>query len=689
MQQEKMNPVTIALVASLAVAIFLPAFTFDALFPGVRAEQLQYDDWKMWLFWFECLQNNHNDSPIFLAFPGWIEKLKLFSWIVSTIGFPIGSVAGIMMWKRKTDKQMTVGQTSAVFAKLADLDEYQGKDGEGLVLTKNIRMRLNTCMTHLLVVGPTGSGKTQSFFLPNIMKLNPEYSMVITDPKGELYNQTAAYQRSIGREPVMLKLDVKANSVCWNPLDIPEDTATMAKLCRSIVMNKGGDANSSGGDPMWDNSAIDLLTALAYIVKSLPGSATDTDHPYGNLKNVLELVATRSFDCILGLADYAVAELGVAEVRTRAQGFSSEMAPEDTRNSTRFVLKTALAPFSGGDVSCITAKTDFDFCDLKRKPIALYVSVSEEKVAPLAPVLSTLYMQIFDSLLSMGAGGKPVFFLMDEFANIGKVIGFPQYVATIRSRNLSVAVCLQSIEQLTRNYSEPEKQEITNNLKVTVVLPGLKEEKTLQYLQTIGGKIAEMGKSTAKEDERAITKDRLPLNEIREMQDNYDTGIHEALVIFPNKPAFKDRQRRSYSDNEVKALLKKGGKSDLPTRDPAMWTEIQNTNFLKVSDLEVLEAVGVYLAFSGQIDKIPETRKLAVLNKFDLINTLCGIPVVTLDGIFWPPNIQSGAVSDNGKMARKMITKAFTWAMKEGILRPEAPSASRSRTRLTARDLDD
>lgn len=671
MNDQKVSPVTIILVVVAAVAIFLPAVTFDFLFPNIRKQDLHYDDWQMWQFFFECVQNNHNGVVIFDAFAEIIDKVKLVLWMLLTVGLPMGGFAGAMFWKKKSDSKMTTGQTSAVFAKLSDLDEYQGKDQEGLILTKNVRMRLNTCFTHLLVVGPTGSGKTQSFFLPNIMKLNPEYSMVITDPKGELYQQTAAYQRSIGREPVMLKLDVKANSVCWNPLDIPDNPTTMSKLCRSIVENKGGSA-SGGGDPMWDNSAIDLLVALSYIVKSLPGSATSDDHPFGNLANVLEIVATRSFDAIIGLADYAVAELGVKEVRTRAQGFSSEMAPEDTRNSTRFVLKTALAPFSSSDVACITAQTDFDFCDLKRKPIALYVSVSEEKVAPLAAVLSTLYMQIFDALLGMGAGGKPVFFLMDEFANIGKVIGFPQYVATIRSRNLSVAVCLQSGEQLTRNYSEPEKQEIMNNLKVTVVLPGLKEEKTLQYLQTLGGKVAEMGKSSAKEDERAITKDRLPLNEIREMQDNYDTGIHEAIVIFPNKPAYKDRQRRSYSDPEVKSLLQKGGTSALPVRDPAMWVKIQNERFLGVSDLELLENIGTYIAFKGRVDKIPDAQKMLTLAKFNEVNKLCGLPMITEKGVAWAPK---PALTARGALGRRMIEKAFGWAIAEGVLTIDPPKS--------------
>ncbi len=628
MNDQKMNPNTAIAAVIVLVSVFLPAYFFDFLLPGVRATVLRYDDWEMWKFWYECLLNNHNGVQIFQAFSDLVDKAKLVLWTVTTVALPSGGLFGMLLWNKKQHSKITALQTSAVFAKLKDLKEYQGTDG--LILTKNVQMKLNTCFTHLLVIGPTGSGKTQSFFLPNIMKLPPEYSAVITDPKGELFQKTAAHQRKLGRIPVLLKLDVKENSVCWNPLDVPKDSVTMAKMCTSIIKNKGGGGSGGGGgdQDFWDSTAIDLLLAMVYVVKALPKGPSGTERTYGNFKNVYEILGGCSFDAMLGLAKFAVAELGCQDVLSRIASFADSVAPEDTRNSTRFVLKTALSPFMIDDVACITSLTDFDFCDLKRKPIALYISVPEHKVAGLAPVISTLYMQIFDSLLEMGEGGRPVFFLMDEFANIGKVIGFPQYVATIRSRNLSVAVCLQSAEQLTRNYSEPEKQEILNNLKVTVVLPGLKEEKSLQYLQTIGGKIAELGKPSAQEDERVITKDRLPLHEIREMEDNYDTGVHEALVIFPNKPAYKDRQRRSYSDPEIKKLLDTCGKTEFPVRDPKMWEDIQSNCFLTAGERVLLDVVGAYINYDGAISKIPEAKKLDILAKFNEVNSICTLPTV-------------------------------------------------------------
>ncbi|MEI6305634.1 MAG: type IV secretory system conjugative DNA transfer family protein, partial [Deltaproteobacteria bacterium] len=473
MNSDKVSPVAIAICVVAIVTVFAPAYIFDCLFDGVREQQLQYSDYEMWKFWVECIQNNHAGQPVFSAFPEIVDVLKLIFWLIVSIALPVGGIAATLLWKKRQDALITEKQTSAVFANLKDIAEYQGKDG--LILSKNVQTRLNTCFTHFLVIGPTGSGKTQSFFLPNIMKLDPTYSIVITDPKGELYQKTAAHQQSLGREPMLIKLDIKENSRCWNPLDIPKDPVMMAKVCTSVVKNKGG---GGGGDQeFWDSTAIDLLMALVYIAKSLPRDVNCSERTYGSFQNIYKILGGTTFDAMIGLSKFAVAELNCRDILARIASFSDKVAPEDTRNSTRFVLKTALAPYA--EVAHITATTDIDFRDLKNKPVALYVSVPEHKVTGLAPVISTLFMQIFDTLLEMGEGGRPVFFLLDEFANISKLIGFPQYVATIRSRNLSVAVCLQSGEQLTRNYSEPEKQEIMNNLKINVVLPGLKEEKTL------------------------------------------------------------------------------------------------------------------------------------------------------------------------------------------------------------------
>ena len=649
-----METTTVVLIAIGLLTVFVPAVLFDLFFPGVRAS-LRAEDWEMWLYWVRWLTALPQTS-------GLLNLAKLVAFMVLSPGLPLAGLAAVAVYMKKQKTTMMSAQTSAVWADLKDLKEYQGKDG--LLLSKNIQMQLNACFGHLLVIGPTGSGKTVSFFLPNIMKLPPTYSGVFTDPKGELYQKTAAWQMAQGRRVELLKLDNKYASRCWNPLDFPKDPVMMSKICTSIVKNKGGDSGGGGGDQdFWDATAIDLLMALVYIVKALPPGTL------GNFRNAYQLLAGCSFEAMIGLSKFAVSELGVKDILARVASFSDAVAPEDTRNSTRFVLKTALSPFVIDDIALITAKTDIDFCDLKREPIALYVSMPEHKVAGVKAVLSTLYMQIFDALLDMGEGGRPVFFLLDEFANVGKIIGFPQYIATIRSRNLSVSVCLQSGEQLTRNYSEAEKQEIMNNLKTMCIMPGLKEEKSLQYIQTIAGKISGYEKQSAKDEKRVFTKDRLPLNEIRELADNRETNTHETIVILPNKPPYKDLQRRSYFDPEIKTLMDKHPKVDFPVRTEKEFDEIRDACFLEPGDLTLLELIGLYINYEGKAVKVADDKKIATMKKFEELSQICGLPTVskTEKGavqISWPEK----ELDSRGRLARRMIEQSFRWMIAEKMM---------------------
>jgi hypothetical protein len=112
------------------------------------------------------------------------------------------------------------------------------------------------------------------------------------------------------------------------------------------------------------------------------------------------------------------------------------------------------------------------------------------------------------------------------------------------------------------------------------------------------------------------------------MEDNYDSKIHEALVIFPNKPAYKDRQRRSYSDPEIKKLLEACGKTEFPVRDPKMWEDIQSSCFLTAGERALLDAVGAFINYDGAIFKIPEAKKLDILAKFSEVNSICSLPNV-------------------------------------------------------------
>lgn len=622
----------------IAVSYWLPWMCLYWLFPEV-AQYLSITPSNSWTYlkklWIdkEFLYSLRDVCVNELNMPLIKYKLHLLGARIIPVGVAPSLIAFCLYYKKRIEDRIVQSKTSAAYATLHDISEFLGTDG--VVLTKNVRLREPECYEHIAVIGPTGSGKTASYFLPNLLALREKQSAVVFDPKGELYQQTFEHHKKFNKKSYLLKLDNHYNSICWNPLDVPKDAVEMNKVCQSIVKNKGGDQSGGGGDQdFWDATAIDLLLACVYSVKSIPpsiltkvekivrdengdpvkdknGNTVYERDPqgniiyeelmlpkktYGNFRNIYMMLAELSFEAMIGLAKFSASELGQEDQISRTKSFSDAVAPEETRNSTRFVLKTALNPFTTPSVAYVTATTDVKFEALKENPSLLFVSIPEHKVDGVKPVLATLYMQIFDSLLNMGKSGCPVFFFLDEFANSGKILGFSQYIATVRSRKLSLSVCLQSPKQLEQAYSEAEKNAILNNLKTWLVLPGLKEETSLKYISEISGKIGYMERENMQSDKRAMEKEKLPVAEIRMLEDNPKKNLHEAIVIMKNKSPYKDTQRRFYLDPEFKKLLADRKDVDFPQNDERKFKNIEEECFFDAGDLKFLEEVGIALS---------------------------------------------------------------------------------------------
>ena len=712
-----MKPQDFFMVIGLFVLLgtfWVPWLLFWTIFPEA-ADYLKVSPEQAWSFLERAWTNKGDFVSILKEYQinevkdsNILFKLKLLGFRFGLILIPL-IVYYSLTYKKKMEKKLADVKTSATYAKLKDLNEFLGNDGP--VLTKNVRMREPEAYEHIAIIGPTGSGKTASFFMPNLLALTKDQSAVVFDPKGELYQGTYNHHKKLGKECFLLKLDNEKNSICWNPLDTPKDPVQMNKICQSVVKNKeGAEGNSGNQDPFWDASAIELLTTCVYSVKSLPISReyhkrfpkrdnnneiivengeiiydeiVELDPPKtkGNFRNIHMMLSELSFEAMIGLAKFSAAELDMDSQISRTKSFGDAVSPEETRNSTRSVLKTSLNPFTTPSVAYVTAKTDFKFEQLKDSPSLLFVSVPEHKVDGVKPVLASLYMQIFDSLLDAGKAGHPVFFFLDEFANSGKILGFSQYIATVRSRKLSLCVCLQSPKQLEQSYTEAEKQAILNNLKTWLVLPGLKEETSLKYISEISGKVGYMERENLQSDKRAMEKEKLPLAEIRELEDNPKTQQHEAIVIMKNKPPYKDLQRRFYLDPEFKKLYYESAGEDgkgvsFPIKPPEYFKEIEKECFFDTGDIKFLEEIGI--ALSCELDARNFSQEKAgvytkILKRFrdrfgfpamweQEFNDMPDVKYVAFE---WPKDHYEVAQGEKAKdyviQARSMIVKTLNW----------------------------
>ncbi len=337
----------------------------------------------------------------------------------------------------------------------------------------------------------SGSGKSSAYSIPNAYQCLGSY--VFTDPKGELYDRTAGYLRSKGYDIKVLNLVHPQYSDGYNPLMHISSELDVDVIANTIVK---GQKTDSGSDPYWDDMAEMLLKALIYYL-----IATRPEEEQ-NLASCAELVRAANNNKGSNLLTELISQLPY-DHPARMYYKSIEIAPEKTYGSILSSLQSKLGKFDSKEIAALTSTDTINFEDIGRKKTAVYVISSDTHTAYdflLTIFFSQMIQQLYDYADNNG-GKLPVqtFFILDEFANIGRVPDFDKKISTSRSRKISFSVILQNLDQLEAVY-EKSYETIIGNCDTHVFL-GSNSQKTVEYFsKALGEKtIAYESKSKSKD----------------------------------------------------------------------------------------------------------------------------------------------------------------------------------------------
>lgn len=340
-----------------------------------------------------------------------------------------------------------------------------GKDG--FVLGRRTRLRLQKSFEHLALIGPTGSGKSTTFFIPNLMELESGLSAVVTDPKGELYWKTAPDLRKRGFNPIRLAPFERAHPG-YNPLAVAQGYAEIKEVAQLILMNGGlafETQGKSGGDSTWLNMSLPLLVAAFLYEKEVNPDCPLIGDALDKILYLSMEEMERLFDRYhLSRREYAL--------------FKQAAGSEKILASIKMTISANMQLFMDDKVLEFSHCNDIQPRDLRYglngdgKPVVLFVSVPETKSLYAAPLMAVLYQQLLQRLQDISEG-MPVLFFLDEFANIGIIPIIDTVAATARSRNMGLAIGLQGVEQLKQKYGEDKADNLLNNLKTKIFLSGL------------------------------------------------------------------------------------------------------------------------------------------------------------------------------------------------------------------------
>ncbi len=339
----------------------------------------------------------------------------------------------------------------------------------------------------------SGSGKSASYSIPNAYQMLGSY--VFTDPKGELYDRTAGYLRDNGYQIKVLNLVRPQCSDGYNPLKHINSEIDVDVIANTII--RGQKSEGSTAEPFWDDSAEMLLKALIYYLLATRPPEEQ------NLASCAELVRAANNKGGSNLLTDLISVLPY-DHPARMYYKSIEIAPEKTYSSILSTLQSKLGKFDSKEIAELTSTDTIDFEEIGNRKTAVYVISSDTHTAYdflLTIFFSQMIQQLYDYAdLNGGKLKTQTFFILDEFANIGKIPDFDKKISTSRSRNISFSVILQNVDQLEAVY-EKSYETIMGNCDTHVFL-GSNSYKTVEYFSK------QLGEKTIERDSISINRDR-------------------------------------------------------------------------------------------------------------------------------------------------------------------------------------
>ena len=436
------------------------------------------------------------------AFADFAPGLAPFDWLVGIVGAVAFRVMVYVKSKNAKKFRRDEEYGSARWGCPKDIAPFVDPKFENNIiltgtefLTMNTRPKnpanarnLNAC-----VIGSSGSGKTRFWLTPQILQASADKnggcSYVCVDPKGGVLGQAGHFLQKRGyRIKVFNSIDF-TKSMHYNPLAYIRNEADILKFVDALISNTKGEGKE--GDPFWTKSETLLYCALiAYII--FEGPAEDR-----NMNTLVDMISGMEVkeddEDFMNAVDYMFVGLEKRKPDCFAvkQYKKYKLASGKTAKSILISCGARLAPFDIKELRDLTSYDELELDTLGEKKTALFVIISDTD-ATFNFIVSIMYSQLFNLLCDKADdvynGRLPIHVrcLLDEFSNIGQIPQFQKLIATIRSREISASIILQSKSQLKALYKD-DADTIEGNCDTTLFLGG-KEKTTLKELAEILGK---------------------------------------------------------------------------------------------------------------------------------------------------------------------------------------------------------
>ena len=395
---------------------------------------------------------------------------------------------------------------------------------------------------HNLVIGSTGSGKSESLVFPmvNLLAKKGE-SMIITDPKGEIFRKTSKNLEDRGYKIILLNFREPNKGNAWNPLSLPYqyykegnfDKAT--ELLDDVALNILYDPSNKSDSDFWEKGSADYFSGLAL------GLFQDASEKEVNL-NSINLMST------VGEERYATSNFikeyfNLKGPDSNAYMFASTTinAPNDTKGGLLSTFRQKIRLFSTREnLSEMLSHSDFDMRDIGKEKTAVFMVIHDEKKT-YHSLMTIFIKQVYETLIDVAqeCGGKLPFrtnFILDEFANMPPLKDVDSMVSAARSRDIRFTFIIQNFAQLNDVYGEEVAQVIKGNCGNLIYLIST-ELKALEDISKMCGEVK------SKEKDKTASTPLVTVSDLQKLK------LGEAIIIRLRMNPFKTKYAPNFKVN--------------------------------------------------------------------------------------------------------------------------------------------
>lgn len=394
---------------------------------------------------------------------------------------------GTAAWMTEKEMKNTLEVTPVDKAEGVILGEYKGN---AVCMPKDTRLN-----RHIAIFGASGTMKSRAIIRNALFQaLKRGESVVITDPKGELYADTSELYRQNGYDVKVFNLVNPEHGDSWNCMSDLNGDTLMAQVLTNVII---GNTSSGKGDHFWDNGEGNLLKALILLIDQDRSRSPDMKH----LPAVYQMLTQHSERQLTALFDKLP-----LDHPARAPYNLFSQSSDTVKSGIILGLGTRLQVLQNEAVRRITSRSDIDLAAPGKRKCAYYIILSDQDAT--MAFLSSLFFSFLFIKLTRYADSRPdgkcdvpVNLILDEFNNVGRIGGaadgsdFARSLSVIRSRDIRVMLAVQSLGQLQNRYPNNLWAEIIGNADIQLML-GCTDDVSAEYFSARSGDMSIQVNST-------------------------------------------------------------------------------------------------------------------------------------------------------------------------------------------------